>query len=157
MRCVCGEKLDGHVCTLSHRERMIRYADYCMKNNNGKIISYVSNVTPFAHNKKQGCVCCGEILTHSKNYYASIYSQSKKYYGLFAKACDDCYDELDYKKYFINNKEYNRIYCFVNMEIPSVCRTTKHLRLLIVRELYNQHKVPRDIRNLINSLLSCSC
>jgi len=156
MKCICGGE-NGHVCSLSHRERMMKYADYCMKNNNGKIISYVSNVTPFTHNENEGCACCGVILTQSKHYYTPIYSISKKYYGLLAKACDNCYRKLELKTCFINNYTFSRMYCFVNMEIPSICRETKPLRVLLVRELYNRHKVPRDIQNLINSLLSCGC
>lgn len=155
MRCVCGVKLEGHDCKLSHKERMIMYADYCVKNNI-KNISCVSSVTPFSH-KLRGCVNCGVIHPLAPNLYVGVYSQSIKNNRLLANACDDCCFKLDYKKCFINNQFCTRIYCFVNMEIPSICRETKPLRVLLVREIYKQHKVPRDIQKLINSLLSCAC
>ncbi len=150
MRCICGEIMIQHVCSLSHRERMIRYADYCVKNNNKNIIKNicdVSTVTPFSH-PFNGCVVDGIMLERKNYYYDHIYSTSKNHDKICANACDSCFN---------NKLENYKYYCFVNMETPSVCRATKPLRVLLIRELYNQHKVPRDIRNLINSLLSCGC
>ena len=151
MWCVCGQVLDCHVCSLSHRERMMRYADYCLKNNI-KFICGIVKVTPFTH-CLSGCLHCGTELSNARinsYYYSKIISTSKKYYGFYAHLCDDCYKKLGYK--------YKRLYyCFVNMETPEICYETKPLRVLLVREIYNRHKVPRDIRNLINSLLSCDC
>lgn len=154
MRCVCGKEID-HVCKLSHRERMIKYADYCVKNNI-KNISCVATVTPFSHTLR-GCVNCGATLHLAPHHYTGVYTVSIKNNGLLANACDDCYSKLDYHKCYINNELCSRIYCFVNMEILSICRETKPLRVLLVREIYKRHKVPHDIRNLINSLLSCAC
>ena len=151
MRCVCGKELEGHVCSLTHKERMMRYADYCVKNNL-KFICGIVKVTPFTHSLS-GCLHCGTVLEKEifgDSYYAQIISTSEKYYKLYAHVCDGCWKKLRYK--------YNRLYyCFVNMETPEICYETKPLRVLLVREIYNQHKVPRDIRNLINSLLSCNC
>ncbi len=154
MICVCGEELEGHDCTLSHKERMMRYADYCAKNNL-KFICGIVKVTPFKH-CLIGCLHCGTALNKTEinsNYYAKIISTSKKYYGLYAHLCDGCWKKLRYKDK--DNRLY--YYCFVNMETPEICYETKPLRVLLIREIYNRHKVPRDIRNLINSLLSCSC
>lgn len=158
MMCICGEVLEGHVCKLSHKERMIRYSDYCVKNNIKNIccVSSVTTVTPFSH-KLRGCVNCDEKLPLAPHLYTSVYSKSIKNNGLLAFACDVCYFKLDFQKCIINNEVCCRIYCFVNMEIPSICRKTKLLRQLLVREVYKQHKVPRDIRILKNSLLSCAC
>ncbi len=147
MWCVCGDLLDGHVCSLSHRERMIRYADYCIQNNI-KNICDISVITPFSHSCN-GCVVDGVMLERRRGpYYANIKSTSKKYDKVYANVCNICfYGKLKYYKY----------YCFVNMEFENICHETKPLRVLLVREIYNQQKVPRDIQNLINSLLSCGC
>lgn len=152
MRCVCGEEID-HVCSLSHRERMMRYADYC-KQNNVKNICARTHITPFTHHFN-GCVVCGTMLI-SGNYYKKIKSTSKKYAECYAFACNDCFSFKNRKITWCPFK-WKFGYCFVNMETPSICRETKPLRVLLVCELYNRHKVPRDIRNLINSLLSCGC
>ncbi len=142
-RCVCGGE-NGHVCTLSHRERVLKYANYCVENKLYINICTGLKITPFTH-VFRGCLHCGIELKYG--CFHNIFSNSKKYYGYHANACDNC------SKTYLNNNKY----CFVNMEIPSVCHATKPLRQLLIRELYNQHKVPRDIRNLINSLLSCGC
>lgn len=149
--CICGVVLEGHKCKLSHKERMIKYADYCIQNNIKNICAR-THITPFTHHFN-GCVVCGTILP-GENYYREIPSTSKKYADCYANACNDC---------IINRKvkwgpfKWGFEYCFVNIETPSICRDKKPLRVLLVREIYKQHKVPRDIRNLINSLLSCGC
>ena len=146
-KCVCGEIMIQHVCKLTHKERMIRYADYCIRNDI-KNICDISTITPFSH-PFNGCLVDGIMLVEQGcHYYAKIRSNSKKYDKVYANVCDNCfYEKLEYKKY----------YCFENMEFVNICHETKPLRVLLVREIYNQHKVPRDIQNLINSLLSCGC
>lgn len=148
MRCVCGEELKGHECKLTHKERMIKFANYCLKNNT-ECISYMhKNITPFRC--ADGCVHCGTVLQYPEDYHDDIHSNLKLYNNIFALACNACRVKID-RLYTIYS------YCFVNMEIPSICRDTKLLRQLLVREVYKRHKVPHDIRNLINSLLSCGC
>lgn len=148
MRCVCGEKLDGHVCSLSHRERMIKYADYCVKNNI-KNICYRTNFTPFAH-AYRGCVSCGTILVGFSFCDSLTVYSSKKYFNIVAKMCNTCIGKLGSTN--ILNK-----YCFINMEFVKICHRTKPLRQLLISELYNRHNIPPEIQILINSFISCGC
>jgi len=150
MRCICGDLLDGHVCTLTHKERMIKYADYCANNLHSMCLSNsYKNITPFTHTEYAGCIGCGVAVNWVCGYYETIISKSHKFLN-HALACYNCRSKIE-------RVDTIYLYCFENIEIPSICRASKPLRVLLVRELYNQHKVPRDIRNLINSLLSCGC
>ncbi len=155
MWCVCGVLLEEHVCTLTHRERMMKYADYCVKNNI-KNICYRTNITPFVH-AYRGCVSCGIILfgfsfCDSLTVYPinSLNQSSKKYFKIVAKMCSVCIGKLG--SWNILNK-----YCFVNMEFVKICHRTKPLRQLLIHELYNRHNIPPEIQILINSFISCGC
>jgi len=154
MKCICGGE-NGHVCSLSHRERMMKYADYCVKNKISNIC-YRTDFTPFVH-AYRGCVSCGTILFGFKGFCDSltVYSNeenksSKKYFNIVAKMCNTCIGKLG------STNILNR-YCFINMEFVKICHRTKPLRQLLIHELYNRHNIPPEIQILINSFISCGC